>query len=48
MHDLLPGMAASEEEAIVRSSLGRIREGVAEEIQKTSKGSIRRVSKLTT
>ena len=38
----------SEVQAIVRSSLGKIREGVAEEIQKTSKGSIRRVTKLTT
>ncbi len=47
VHDLLPGMAPSEVQAIVRSSLGIIREGVAEEIRKTSKGSIRRVSKLT-
>jgi len=47
VHDLLPGMAPSEVQAIVHSSLGKIREGVAEEIQKTSKGSIRRVSKLT-
>ena len=47
VHDLLPGMALSEVQAIVRSSLGRVREGVAEEIQKTSKGSIRRVTKLT-
>ena len=47
VHDLLPGMALSEVQAIVRSSLGRVREGVTEEIQKTSKGSIRRVSKLT-
>ena len=48
VHDLLPGMAQSEVQAIVHSSLGKIREGVAEEIQKTSKGSIRRVTKLTT
>ena len=47
VHDLLPGMAPSEVQAIVHSSLGRIREGVAEEIQKTSKGSIRRLTKLT-
>ncbi len=47
VHDLLPGMAPSEVQAIVRSSLGKIREGEAEEIQKTSKGSIRRVTKLT-
>ena len=47
MHDLLPGMTPSEVQAIVHSSLGKIREGVTEEIQKTSKGSLRRVNKLT-
>ena len=48
VHDLLPGMAPSEVQAIVHSSMGHVREGVAEEIQKTSKGSIRRLTKLTT
>jgi DNA transposition AAA+ family ATPase len=46
IHDLLPGLSPAEVRQIVRASLGRTNETTVIEIQRTARGSTRRLTKL--
>lgn len=46
IHDLLPGLSAAEVRRIVQASLGRFNEAAMVEIQRTTRGSARRLAKL--
>lgn len=47
IHGLLPGLAPAEVRQIVTSSLGRTNEAAMVEIQRTTQGSARRLTKFT-
>jgi len=46
IHDLLPGLTPSEVRQIVKASLGKLNEAAIVEIQRTTRGSARRLTKL--
>lgn len=46
IHDLLPGLGGSEVRQIAKASLGKLNEATAVEIQRTTRGSARRLTKL--
>lgn len=46
MHDLLPGLTSAEVRQIVKASLGKVNEATVAEIQRTTRGSARRLTKL--
>ena len=46
IHDLLPGLTPAEVRQIAQASLGKVNEATVAEIQRTTRGSARRVTKL--
>ena len=46
IHDLLPGLSASDVRQIATTSLGHLNEAALQEIQRTARGSARRLAKL--
>ena len=46
IHDLLPGLTPTEVRQIVKASLGKLNEAAIVEIQRTTRGSARRLTKL--